>query len=97
MDTAPRSAFLAAALKPSERTAVMGLLNIVRTTAQTLSPLITGVLVDKRLFWVAFVVAGGLKCSYDLGMLGLLGGYERRVRDDDVRERGGVSGEDEED
>jgi sugar phosphate permease len=78
MDTAPRSAFLAAALQPSERTAVIGFLNIVRTVAQTLSPLLTGVLVERRLFWVAFVVAGSLKVAYDLGMLAVFGGFEKR-------------------
>lgn len=69
MDTAPRSAFLAAVVLPHERTAVMGLINVVKTSAQSLGPLITGILADKNVVWVAFVAAGSLKACYDLGML----------------------------
>ncbi|KAK4149828.1 major facilitator superfamily domain-containing protein [Chaetomidium leptoderma] len=77
MDVAPRSAFLAAVLLPSERTAVMGAINVVKTGAQSLGPLITGVLADKGLFWVSFVLAGSLKASYDLGLLAVFKNYKR--------------------
>ncbi|KAI1867321.1 hypothetical protein JX265_000842 [Neoarthrinium moseri] len=69
MDTPPRSAFLAMMILPAERTAVMGTINVVRTSSQTLGPLITGVLAEKNLLWVSFVIAGGLKACYDLGLL----------------------------
>ncbi len=69
MDVAPRSAFLAAIILPAERTAVMGLINMVKTFSTSLGPLITGVLVGHGRFWVSFVVAGMLKVVYDLGML----------------------------
>jgi MFS family permease len=85
MDTAPRSAFVAAVLQPSERTAIMGFMNIVKSIAMSIGPLITGVLADKSLFWVAFVCAGSLKATYDLGMLALFKNHEReeaaRARD----------------
>ena len=71
MDTAPRSAFLAAVVLPAERTAVVGVVNVVKTLAQSAGPLVTGVLAGRGQFWVAFVVAGALKGVYDLGMLGL--------------------------
>lgn len=77
MDVAPRSAFLAAIVLPNERTAIMGLVNVVKTTASSLGPLITGVLADKKMFWLAFVCAGSLKASYDLGMLKLFKNHER--------------------
>lgn len=77
MDVAPRSAFLAAIILPSERTAIMGLVNVVKTTAQSLGPSITGLLADRKLFWVAFVCAGSLKASYDLGFLALFKNHER--------------------
>ncbi|KAK4119552.1 MFS general substrate transporter [Parathielavia appendiculata] len=77
MDVAPRSAFLAAVLLPSERTAVMGAINVVKTTAQSLGPLITGVLAGRDLFWVSFVCAGSLKACYDLGLLAVFKNYER--------------------
>ncbi|KLU86844.1 hypothetical protein MAPG_05852 [Magnaporthiopsis poae ATCC 64411] len=77
MDVGPRSAFLAAIVLPSERTAVLGILNTTKTLGQSLGPLITGVLADRGFFWVAFVLAGSLKASYDIGMLVLFKNHER--------------------
>lgn len=69
MDVGPRSAFLAAVILPTERTAVMGIINVVKTASQSMGPFVTGTLITKKLFWVAFVVAGSLKVTYDLGVL----------------------------
>jgi sugar phosphate permease len=76
MDVAPRSAFLAAVVLPHERTAVMGLINVVKTSAQSLGPLITGVMAGKHMIWVSFVTAGSLKACYDLGMLAVFAGHK---------------------
>lgn len=78
MDVAPRSAFLAAVILPNERTAVMGTINVVKTFSQSMGPLITGVLATNNLFWVAFVTAGCLKATYDLGMLAVFAGHQTR-------------------
>ncbi|XP_044724112.1 major facilitator superfamily domain-containing protein [Hirsutella rhossiliensis] len=56
MVVAPRSAFLAAILLPNERTAVMGTVNVVKTAAQSMGPLITGVLANHGLFWMSFLL-----------------------------------------
>ncbi|KAF4461885.1 multidrug resistance [Fusarium albosuccineum] len=77
MDVAPRSAFLAAIVLPQERTVVIGLINVAKTTALSLGPLITGLLADSNFFWVSFIMAGALKASYDLGFLGLFKNHER--------------------
>lgn len=77
MDVAPRSAFIAAVLEPGERTAIMGLINVVKTLAQSVGPSATGLLVQANMFWVSFVVAGSLKVSYDLGMLAVFKGHQR--------------------
>ncbi|EON61563.1 hypothetical protein W97_00778 [Coniosporium apollinis CBS 100218] len=69
MDQAPRSAFLSAVVLPTERTAVMGIVNVVKTLSQSGGPLITGILAGWSRFWVAFVAAGALKASYDIGLL----------------------------
>ena len=69
MDQAPRSAFLSAVVLPEERTAVMGIVNTVKTLSQSSGPLITGTLASSKHFWIAFVLAGALKASYDLAML----------------------------
>ncbi|KAF5968777.1 multidrug resistance transporter protein [Fusarium bulbicola] len=76
MDVAPRSAFLAAIIKPKERTVVIGLINVAKTTSQSLGPLITGLLADSNYFWVSFIMAGSLKVCYDLGFLGLFKHHE---------------------
>src|SRR5277367_4428056 len=78
MDVAPRSAFLAAVVLPNERTAVIGTINVVKTSSQSLGPLITGVLASNKLFWLAFVMAGSVKATYDLGMLAVFAGHKTR-------------------
>ncbi|EXJ71312.1 uncharacterized protein A1O5_05118 [Cladophialophora psammophila CBS 110553] len=85
MDVAPRSAFLAAIVLPHERTAVMGTINVVKTCAQSMGPVITGVLGTNNHFWVAFVAAGSLKAAYDLGLLALFA--ERKSREERMTER----------
>lgn len=80
MDTAPRSAFLAAILLPNERTSIMGAINVVRTGAQSIGPIITGILVENNLFWVAFLIAGSMKAVYDLSILGVFANYQREER-----------------
>jgi len=47
----------------------MGIINVIKTSAQALGPSITGILAQHKLFWVSFILAGTLKVSYDLGML----------------------------
>ncbi|ELR06010.1 hypothetical protein VC83_03253 [Pseudogymnoascus destructans] len=78
MDVAPRSAFLAATILPNERTAIMGILNVVKTFTSGLGPGLTGVLFDHNLAWTVFVMAGSLKVIYDLGMLAVFKGHESR-------------------
>jgi MFS family permease len=71
MDQAPRSAFIAAVVKPEERTAVMGITSMVRTLASAAGPSVTGWLAGSDRFWIAFVVAGCLRIGYDLGLWAL--------------------------
>ncbi|KEF55855.1 uncharacterized protein A1O9_07435 [Exophiala aquamarina CBS 119918] len=95
MDTAPRSAFLAAIVLPHERTAVMGTINLVKTFSQSLGPLITGVLGTNNHFWVAFVAAGCLKATYDLGLLAVFAGSKSRGRGREHEQRGEVRNDEE--
>ena len=78
MDQAPRQTFLASVVLPSERTAVMGVVNVVKTLSQSGGPVVTGWLASINKFWIAFLVAGGMKASYDLGMLKMFLGYKSR-------------------
>ncbi|WPH00755.1 Hypothetical protein R9X50_00358500 [Acrodontium crateriforme] len=83
MDQAPRSAFLSAVVLPNERTAVMGVVNTVKTMSQSSGPLITGSLANGGHFWIAFVIGGALKVGYDLGMLSMFVGL--KLEGDDGR------------
>ena len=76
MDQAPRQAFLAAAVQPSERTAVMGIVNVVKTLSQSAGPAVTGVLAHRHMFGLAFIIAGALKLLYDGLMLAMFLGFQ---------------------
>lgn len=86
MDVAPRSAFLAAALPSDKRTAIMGAVNVVKTTSQSMGPLLTGILARNNMFGVSFIIAGILKVIYDLGMLVSFAGKEAEQRKQTVQE-----------
>ncbi|KAI0888023.1 MFS general substrate transporter [Annulohypoxylon maeteangense] len=92
MDSGPRSAFLATIVLPRERTAVMGTVNVVKTTAQSLGPILTGFLVDRNLFWVSFVASGCLKIAYDIGLLAF---FKEKERERERAERLRIQGDDE--
>jgi MFS family permease len=103
MDQAPRAAFLSAVVKPEERTAVMGIVNVLKIAAQSGGPSITGSLAGANVFWLAFTLAGSLKASYDVGMLimfvntrlhehepNVQGGQYQRVEQEEDGNAGGV-------
>ncbi|KAK0128988.1 hypothetical protein ONS95_000930 [Cadophora gregata] len=71
MDQAPRAAFIAAVVKPEERTAIMGITSMVRTFASASGPTVTGILAGHKRFWIAFVAAGTLRIGYDLGLFAM--------------------------
>lgn len=85
MDQAPRTAFLSAVMMPDERTAVMGVVNTLKTFSQGAGPFVTGWLGAQGKMGVAFIIAGLMKIAYDLGLLSffLFGGVSQRVRDGD--------------
>jgi MFS family permease len=68
MDQAPRTAFIAAVVKPEERTGVMGITSMLRTLAMSAGPSITGLLSGNGSFWVAFLASGFCRITYDLGL-----------------------------
>ena len=96
MDQAPRSAFLSVVVLPEERTAVMGVVNTLKTLSQSCGPWLTGVLAQNDRFWVAFLIAGSLKAAYDLGLLTFFAGKVHGKKDRSngraaVEEQGAVS------
>lgn len=69
MDQAPRQAFLSAAVLPGERTAVMGVVNTVKTLMQAGGVGFSGVLAGRHQWILLLGGAGALKASYDLLLL----------------------------
>ncbi|KAK0648579.1 major facilitator superfamily MFS1 [Cercophora newfieldiana] len=69
MDQAPRQAFISAAVLPGERTAILGVVNVVKTLAQAGGIGSAGVFSGKNLWVAALGLAGAMKASYDLLML----------------------------
>jgi hypothetical protein len=55
----------------------MGAINVVKTSTQSLGPLVTGILADRGVFGASFILAGGLKVMYDLGILASFLSMER--------------------
>jgi hypothetical protein len=95
MDQAPRSAFLSIVVLPEERTAVMGVVNILKILSQSTGPSLTGLLAGNNHFWVAFVAAGSLKAVYDMLLLVFFGGRVKPRKDENeqVENRPGATGD----
>lgn len=55
---------------------------MVKTLSQSGGPVTTGWLAGMNKFWVSFLVAGGLKASYDLAMLRMFLGH--KTHDEEV-------------
>lgn len=66
LDNAPRQAFISEGVRAGERTSAMGVVNIVKLVGSCLGLYLTGVFASVDRFWLAFVVAGGLKLVYNV-------------------------------
>ncbi|KAF7548942.1 hypothetical protein G7Z17_g6748 [Cylindrodendrum hubeiense] len=91
MDQAPRQAFLAAAVLPSERTAVLGVVNTVKTLAQASGIGSAGYFAGKNLWIVVMTGAGAMKAAYDLLMLWMFLGLRDREEDGEAAEEAEAS------
>ncbi|CAG86539.1 DEHA2C17600p [Debaryomyces hansenii CBS767] len=79
MDVAPKHVFLATLVPSSDRTAVFGWVNVVKTLAQVIGPTITGFFTVYNIQWICFVIAGSLKVTYDVGILATFLSYNRHT------------------
>ena len=73
---------------PEERTAFMGITNVVRTSSQSIGPIITGALGETRMFWVAFVLSGSMYAAYCVGILILFTGHKPKEERDEENDEG---------
>ncbi|KAF5667804.1 multidrug resistance transporter [Fusarium heterosporum] len=69
IDNAPRQAFISAGVLDHERTSAMGVVNIVKTIGSCAGLYMTGLFAGLDKFWLAFIVAGALKITYNVFIL----------------------------
>jgi predicted MFS family arabinose efflux permease len=70
MDVPTRQAYVVAVVDPSERTAAAAYTNTARYATRPVAPLVAGAALHAGL-GAPFLIAGALKCVYDLGLYGL--------------------------
>ncbi|RPI25192.1 MAG: MFS transporter [Acidobacteria bacterium] len=68
MDVPARSSYVVAMVDADERTAAAGITSVVRPMAQSISPVIAGLVLQWSGFGLPFFLAGGLKIIYDLSL-----------------------------
>ncbi|MFI4978451.1 MAG: MFS transporter, partial [Solirubrobacterales bacterium] len=68
MDVPARQAYVASIVPPAERAGALALMGAVRGVMQAAGPLIAGVAIQAAAAGLPFLLAGGLKISYDLGL-----------------------------
>ena len=73
MDVPTRQAYVVAVVDPSERTAAAAYTNTARYVTRPVAPLIAGVALRGSL-GAPFVIAGALKCLYDIGLYAIFRG-----------------------
>lgn len=86
MDVPARQAYVASIVPPAERAGALALMGTVRGVMQAVGPLIAGFAIQAAAPGLPFLLAGGLKISYDVGLYSAFsqrpGGHEipRRSR-----------------
>ena len=69
MDVPTRQSYIVAVVNEDERTAAAGITNISRNIAQSLSPTVTGYILESFSYLAALFVLGGLlKIIYDVSL-----------------------------
>lgn len=58
MDVTPRQILLTTIIKPKDLTRVMGVVNIGKTFARCIGPIFTGILANRGLLWLCYVLSG---------------------------------------
>ncbi len=71
MDVPARQAFVMAVVPPDERAAAASVTNVPRSLASAATPLLAGVLLTHSTFGWPLIIAGVVKITYALGLLGL--------------------------
>lgn len=66
MDVTPRQILLTNIIRPSDLTRVMGIVNIGKTFARCIGPIFTGLLAERGLLWVCYIISSGFVILADV-------------------------------
>ena len=83
MNQAPRQAFLSMAVLHSERIAVMGILNVVKTLSQAVGMGFSGIIAEKWI-GIAFITAGSMEAVHDLVLLWMFHEFRARAEEEEA-------------
>lgn len=79
MDVVPRQVLLTGLIRPEELTRCMGIVNIGKTFARCVGPIVTGKLATHGYLWVSFIISGALIFSADCLLAVLFYGTDRKI------------------
>lgn len=79
MDVVPRQVLLTGLIRPTELTRVMGIVNICKTFARCIGPMVTGKLAKIGKLKFSFVISGGLIFCADLLLALLFYGIDEKI------------------
>ncbi|MDQ3840105.1 MAG: MFS transporter [Thermoproteota archaeon] len=68
MDVPTRQSYIVAVVREDERTASAGITNISRNVTQSISPSVTGILINSLSLSAPFIIGGTLKVVYDIAL-----------------------------
>lgn len=79
MDVVPRQVLLTGLIKPEELTRCMGIVNIGKTFARCVGPIVTGKLAKGGYLWVSFIISGSLIFIADVLLSILFYGIDHEI------------------
>lgn len=79
MDVVPRQVLLTGLIKPEELTRCMGIVNIGKTFARCVGPIVTGKLAKNGYLWISFIISGSLIFSADVLLAILFYGIDSKI------------------
>eukprot|EP00798_Chlamydomonas_sp_ICE-L_P019507 gene19507-26176_t len=69
MDVVPRQSYVSGVVPADERTAALGITNVLRSLGTAAGPIVTGYLASREMFHIAFYLSGAIMIVYDLSLL----------------------------
>ncbi|KAH3672184.1 hypothetical protein WICMUC_004413 [Wickerhamomyces mucosus] len=79
MDVVPRQVLLTGLIKSEELTKCMGIVNIGKTLARCVGPIVTGNLAEKGYLWISFLISGSFILFADFLLFVMFYGLDEKI------------------